>query len=84
MRAGVDPGIAAAAADPLPLTTVTLFNPQAGYATYVLPAAFVLILQQTLLMGIGLLATSKDEGTRSNGRCRSALPPPSSARRWPI
>jgi ABC-2 type transport system permease protein len=63
VRAGVDPGIAAAAADPLPLTAVTLFNPQAGYATYVLPAAFVLILQQTLLMGIGLLATSKGEGT---------------------
>ena len=63
VRAGVDPGVAAAAADPLPLTAVTLFNPQAGYATYVLPAAFVLILQQTLLMGIGLLATWKDEGT---------------------
>jgi ABC-2 type transport system permease protein len=63
VRGGVDPGVAAAAADPLPLTAVTLFNPQAGYATYVLPAAFVLILQQTLLMGIGLLATSKNEGT---------------------
>jgi ABC-2 type transport system permease protein len=62
VRAGVDPGIAAAAADPLPLTAVTLFNPQAGYATYVLPPAFVLILQQTLLMGIGLLAAWKDEG----------------------
>jgi ABC-2 type transport system permease protein len=62
VRAGIDPGIALAAADPLPLTAVTLFNPQAGYATYVLPAAFVLILQQTLLMGIGLLATSKDDG----------------------
>jgi ABC-2 type transport system permease protein len=63
VRAGVDSGVAAAAADPLPLTAVTLFNPQAGYATYVLPAAFVLILQQTLLMGIGLLATWKDEDT---------------------
>jgi ABC-2 type transport system permease protein len=63
VRAGVDPGIAAAAADPLPLTAVTLFNPQAGYATYVLPAAFVLLLQQTLLMGIGLLAAWKDEST---------------------
>ena len=63
VRAGVDPGVAAAAADPLPLTAVTLFNPQAGYATFVLPAAFLLILQQTLLMGIGLLVTSKDEGT---------------------
>ncbi|MDE1992941.1 MAG: ABC transporter permease [Rhizobiaceae bacterium] len=53
----VDPVLAAAAADPMPLTAVTLFNPQGGYATYILPAAFVLILQQTLLIGVGLLGT---------------------------
>jgi ABC-2 type transport system permease protein len=51
IAAGIDPAIAAAAADPMPLTSVALFNPQAGYATYVLPAAFVLLLQQTLLIG---------------------------------
>jgi ABC-2 type transport system permease protein len=54
---GVDPAIAAAATDPMPLTAVPIFNPEAGYATYVLPAAFVLILQQMLLMGVGLLGT---------------------------
>jgi ABC-2 type transport system permease protein len=54
---GVDPAIAVAAADPMPLTAVPLFNPEGGYATYVLPAAFVLILQQTLLMGVALLGT---------------------------
>jgi ABC-2 type transport system permease protein len=54
---GVDPAIAAAAPDPMPLTAVPIFNPEAGYATYVLPAAFVLILQQMLLMGVGLLGT---------------------------
>lgn len=54
---GLDPGLALAAADPMPLTAVPLFNPQGGYATYVLPAAFVLILQQTLLIGVGLLGT---------------------------
>lgn len=53
----VDPALATAAADPMPLTAVTLFNPQGGYATYILPAAFVLILQQTLLIGVGLLGT---------------------------
>jgi ABC-2 type transport system permease protein len=57
IAAGVDPAIAAAAADPMPLTAVALFNPQAGYATYLLPAAFVLLLQQTLLIGVGLLGT---------------------------
>jgi ABC-2 type transport system permease protein len=54
---GVDPAIAVAASDPMPLTAVPIFNPEAGYATYVLPAAFVLILQQMLLMGVGLLGT---------------------------
>jgi ABC-2 type transport system permease protein len=54
---GVDPVIAVAASDPMPLTAVPVFNPEGGYATYVLPAAFVLILQQTLLMGVALLAT---------------------------
>jgi ABC-2 type transport system permease protein len=54
---GVDPAIAVAASDPMPLTAVPVFNPEGGYATYVLPAAFVLILQQTLLMGVGLLGT---------------------------
>jgi ABC-2 type transport system permease protein len=57
---GVDPAIAMAASDPMPLTAVPLFNPAGGYATYVLPAAFVLILQQTLLMGVGLLATMQN------------------------
>jgi ABC-2 type transport system permease protein len=57
IAAGIDPAIAAAAADPMPLTAVALFNPQAGYATYLLPAAFVLLLQQTLLIGVGLLGT---------------------------
>lgn len=54
---GIDPTIAVAATAPLRLTAVPLFNPQGGYATYLLPAAFVLIVQQTLLIGVGLLGT---------------------------
>jgi ABC-2 type transport system permease protein len=57
MGIGVDPALAAAASDPMQLTAVPLFNPQGGYATYVLPGAFVLLLQQILLMGVGLLGT---------------------------
>jgi ABC-2 type transport system permease protein len=52
--AGVDPSAAMTLADPMPVTLVPLFNPQGGYATYVLPASFVLIVQQILLMGIGM------------------------------
>ena len=72
---GVDPAIAVVAPDPMPLTAVPLFNPEGGYATYVLPAAFVLILQQTLLMGVGLLSTlpSADPG---EGDSRRRRPPP--------
>jgi ABC-2 type transport system permease protein len=72
---GVDPAIAEVAPDPMPLTAVPLFNPEGGYATYVLPAAFVLILQQVLLMGVGLLNTlpGSDPGAGSPaGRTPSA------------
>ncbi|WP_417247943.1 ABC transporter permease [Celeribacter sp.] len=52
---GVDDGVARTMLSPVSVTNVSVFNPQGGYASYVIPAAFVLILQQTLLMGIGLL-----------------------------
>ncbi|MDR3532199.1 MAG: ABC transporter permease, partial [Rhodopila sp.] len=45
----------AAARDPVQLIMVPLFNPTASYASYVVPAAFVLILHQTLLMGSAML-----------------------------
>ena len=54
---GVDPALASAASDPMQLTAVPLFNPEGGYATYVLPGAFILILHQILLIGVGLLGT---------------------------
>ncbi|QKC99030.1 ABC transporter permease [Mesorhizobium sp. NZP2298] len=53
----VDPRIAGAAVDPMPLTAVPLFNPEGGYATYILPAAFGLIVQQILLIAVCLLGT---------------------------
>lgn len=60
---GVDPSAAVVLADPMPITLVPLFNPQGGYATYVLPAAFVLIVQQILLIGIGMLQQRDHTGT---------------------
>ncbi len=41
--------------DPLPLEVYSLYNPRGGYATYILPALFIMMLQQTLFLGIGLL-----------------------------
>jgi ABC-2 type transport system permease protein len=47
--------IAAAALGPVELQMEPLYNPTGGYASYVVPAAFVLIIQQTLLMGAAML-----------------------------
>lgn len=72
----VDPALAVAASNPMPLTAVALFNPQGGYATYILPAAFVLILQQTLLIGVGLLGTIRDGRLAADRATASAGPVP--------
>lgn len=72
---GVDPAQAPAVADPLVLTLVPLFNPQGGYATYVLPAAFILILQQTLLIGVGLLGTLPPPAPTAGNRAAAAAGP---------
>ena len=45
-----------AAASPVAILPVPLFNPTGGYASYIVPAAFILILQQTLLLGSAMLA----------------------------
>jgi ABC-2 type transport system permease protein len=42
-------------AQPAQLIQVPLFNPTSSYSSYVVPAAFVLILHQTLLMGAATL-----------------------------
>ena len=44
-----------ASASPANILLQPIFNPVSGYANYVVPAAFVLILQQTLLMGAAML-----------------------------
>ena len=41
-----------------------IFNPVGGYASYVVPAAFVLILQQTLLIGSAMLTGTALAGGR--------------------
>jgi ABC-2 type transport system permease protein len=60
------------ARDPLPLVMRPLFNPIEGYGSYIVPAVLVLILQQTLLVGIGLIGGTAQE--------RPAGPPEPSSR----
>ena len=61
--------LARAARDPVRLQVRSLYNPSGGYATYVVPAVLILILQQTLLIGIGMLGgTAREEnGARGSG-----------------
>jgi ABC-2 type transport system permease protein len=44
-----------ASASPADILLQPIFNPVGGYGSYIVPAAFVLILQQMLLIGSGLL-----------------------------
>jgi len=55
-RSGGEGDRLAALVSPASVLAVPLFNPTGGYASYVVPAAFVLILQQTLLMGAAMLS----------------------------
>ena len=52
------------AARPLAYDDVPLFNPQGGYGSFVLPGVLMLILQQTLVLGIGLAAGTAREENR--------------------
>jgi ABC-2 type transport system permease protein len=44
---------------PISLANWPLFNPLGGYATFVVPAVFILVLQQTLLIGMGTLRVAE-------------------------
>ncbi|MDF1876357.1 ABC transporter permease [Sulfurimonas sp. SAG-AH-194-L11] len=46
------------------LKTINLFNKENSYTQYVVPAVFILILQQTLLIGLGILGGGVNEGLR--------------------
>lgn len=58
----------------LPFKTVSipLFNPSGGYESYLFPVVLIMILQQTLFVGIGLLDGSKKEKMRKKGDFNSA------------
>lgn len=49
---------------PLQYKEVNLFNPTTGVASYVLPAVLMMILQQTMLLGVGINAGTMREKNR--------------------
>ena len=50
---------AGATTQPIKYEARTLFNPYLGYGSFVMPPALILILQQTLLIGIGMLGGTR-------------------------
>ncbi|MCL3780596.1 ABC transporter permease [Prolixibacteraceae bacterium JC049] len=51
----------AAMREPLAVKTYTLYNPLSGYGTFVMPGMMLLIIQQTLLIGIGVVGGTRRE-----------------------
>lgn len=68
---GVPAGVARAQRAPIRADMRPLFNPTESYTAYVVPAVYVLILHQTLLMGIGLVqGTERERAARAAARVR--------------
>ena len=65
---GRPPLLADTLAQPLAVDLHELFNPDGGYANYIVPAVLILILQQTFLIGIGMMGA----GRREQGLARAA------------
>ena len=55
---------------PIEYEEVSIYNPTAGFAAFLIPAVLVLIIQQTLLLGIGLSAGT----ARENNRFKDLVP----------
>jgi len=55
---------------PLKFEEVPLYNKSAGYGSFIIPGVLVLVLQQTLLLGIGMAAGT----ARETNRYRSLVP----------
>ena len=53
-----------AAAYPIEYDYVPLFNTQNGFATFLIPAVLIMVIQQTLVLGVGMLAGDELEKRR--------------------
>ena len=65
-------------ASPLKIEEVSIFNPTGGYGSSVIPAVLMLILQQTLALGVGMAAGTARERNRYSdivpiNRCYSSV-----------
>jgi ABC-2 type transport system permease protein len=51
--------------DPLSIKTYKLYNPSSGYGSFLMPGLILIILQQTLLIGIGMMGGTRKERFRN-------------------
>lgn len=50
--------------DPIPYESVAVFNPQNGFGSFLIPAILILVIQQTLILGICMLGGTAREKNR--------------------
>ncbi|MDR0430121.1 MAG: ABC transporter permease [Tannerellaceae bacterium] len=50
--------------NPIPYESVVMFNSQSGFASFLVPAILILVIQQTLILGIGMLGGTARERNR--------------------
>lgn len=65
MAAGESAQQAIISTDPLQAQTHVLYNPSSAYGSFVMPGMILIIIQQTLLIGIGVLGGSFSESKAS-------------------
>lgn len=61
MKEGIPKQVAIALKQPFEFVQVPLFNAAGGYETYVYPSILVMILHQTLIIGLGLMQGTRNE-----------------------
>lgn len=61
VMSGQAPALAIEQLSAIKLNVVPVFNSTMGYVNYVIPAVFLLILHQTLIMGVGILGGEQNE-----------------------
>ncbi len=76
MLAGKSVDTSLESSSPIILNASPVFNPSTGYINYVVPAVFVLILHQTLLIGASLHGASEAERKRAGKMTHAQQAPP--------
>lgn len=56
--------------NPVPYESVTMFNTSNGFSSFLVPAILILVIQQTLILGIGMLGGT----AREKNRFKSLVP----------